>query len=189
MATVGHRNELLEPSLGELRAVHAGSRELVRETPTMTLRSLSREIGGEIVLKAENLQRTGSFQLRGALAKLRTIDRDSCRGVVAGSAGNHAQSLAYAARSAGLACRVYMPAAASIPKVDAVEAFGGEVVREGGAVEDCLGSAREAAAEEGWRAASRSRSSCTRPRLRSSACRRAAARRWWTRSARARRSN
>ncbi|MCL4287381.1 MAG: pyridoxal-phosphate dependent enzyme, partial [Thermoleophilia bacterium] len=63
----------------------------------MTSRSLSREIGGEIVLKAENLQRTGSFKLRGALAKLRGVDPAACAGVVTGSAGNHAQSLAYAA--------------------------------------------------------------------------------------------
>ena len=138
-----------EPSLEELREAHAASRALVRETPTMTLRSLSREIGGEIVLKAENLQRTGSFKLRGALAKLRGVDPAGCKGVVAGSAGNHAQSLAYAARAAELPCRVYMPTAAAISKVDAVEAFGGEVVRGGVSVDECVGLAREAAAAEG----------------------------------------
>ncbi len=138
-----------DPTLEELRAVHAASGELVRETPTMTLRSLSRELGGEIVLKAENLQRTGSFKLRGALAKLRGLDPGSCAGVVAGSAGNHAQSLAYAARSAGLPCRVYMPAAAAVGKAEAVEAFGGEVVRGGASVDECIAWAREAAAEEG----------------------------------------
>ena len=115
----------------------------------MTLRSLSREIGGEIVLKAENLQRTGSFKLRGALAKLRGVEPAKCKGVVAGSAGNHAQSLAYAARSAGLPCRVYMPAAAAISKVDAVEAFGGEVVQGGGSVDECVGLAKDAAEAEG----------------------------------------
>ena len=118
-----------EPDLAALRAVHAASRPLVRETPTMTSRSLSREVGGEIVLKAENLQRTGSFKLRGALAKLHGVDPAECRGVVTGSAGNHAQSLAYAARSVGLPCRVFMPTTASIGKVHAVEAFAGEVVR------------------------------------------------------------
>jgi threonine dehydratase len=138
-----------DPSLEELRAVHAASLGLVRETPTMTLRSLSRELGGEVVLKAENLQRTGSFKLRGSLAKLRSIDRASCTGVVTGSAGNHAQSLAYAARSMDIPCRVYMPTAAAVGKVDAVEAFGGEVVRGGAAVDDCIALAREAAAEEG----------------------------------------
>ncbi len=138
----------LEPSIDDLRAVHAASRPLVRETPTMTSRSLSREIGGEIVLKAENLQRTGSFKLRGALAKLRSVETGEVRGVVTGSAGNHAQSLAYAARSVGLPCRVYMPTTASIGKVQAVEAFGGEVVRGGGSVDECIGLARDAAEAE-----------------------------------------
>ena len=138
-----------DPGIEDLRAIHAASLGLVRETPTMTLRSLSRETGGEIVLKAENLQRTGSFKLRGSLAKLRAIDPESCAGVVTGSAGNHAQSLAYAARGVGVPCRVYMPAAAAVGKVDAVEAFGGEVVRGGGSVDECIATAREAAEAEG----------------------------------------
>ena len=68
----------VEPAIEELREIHTASLGLVRETPTMTLRSLSRETGGEIVLKAENLQRTGSFKLRGSLAKLRAIDPERC---------------------------------------------------------------------------------------------------------------
>jgi threonine dehydratase len=140
---------LANPSLDALRAVHDASRDLVRETPTMTSRSLSRDVGGEIVLKAENLQRTGSFKIRGALAKLRSIDVGSCAGVVTGSAGNHAQSLAYAARSLGARCRVYMPQAAAIGKVEAVRAFGGEVVRGGEAVDSCVNLARDVALEEG----------------------------------------
>ncbi|GIK78463.1 MAG: threonine ammonia-lyase [Actinomycetes bacterium] len=139
----------VELDLDGLRAVHAASRELVRETPAMTSRSLSREIGGEIVLKAENLQRTGSFKLRGALAKLRGVDPTACAGVVTGSAGNHAQSLAYAARARGVRCRVYMPEAAAIGKVEAVRAFGGEVVLGGASVDDCVAAARQAAASEG----------------------------------------
>jgi len=142
-------DSLTNPSLAELRAVHAASAELVRATPTMTSRSLSREIGGEIVVKAENLQRTGSFKIRGALAKLRTIDPASCAGVVTGSAGNHAQSLAYAASSLGVPCRVYMPEAAPIGKVAAVRAFGGDVVRGGNSVDACVALARAAAADEG----------------------------------------
>ena len=140
---------LANPSLEALRAVHDASSDLVRETPTMTSRSLSRDVGGEIVLKAENLQRTGSFKIRGALAKLRSIDVGSCAGVVTGSAGNHAQSLAYAARSLGIPCRVYMPQAAAIGKVEAVRAFGGEVVRGGEAVDSCVNLARDVALEEG----------------------------------------
>lgn len=140
---------LADPSLEALRAVHAASHELVRETPTVSSHSLSTEVGGAIVLKAENLQRTGSFKIRGALAKLRSLDPATCRGVVTGSAGNHAQSLAYAARSLAIPCRVYMPEAAAIGKVEAVRAFGGEVMRGGDSVDSCVALAREAAAAEG----------------------------------------
>ena len=145
----GLPESLEHPDLDRLRGVHAAARELVRVTPTMTSRSLSRDVGGEIVLKAENLQRTGSFKLRGALAKLGAIATRDCAGVVTGSAGNHAQSLAYAARSKGLPCRVYMPQAAAIGKVEAVRAFAGEVVRGGESVDVCVALARAAAAEEG----------------------------------------
>lgn len=142
-------DSLANPSLEALRAVHDRSRGLVRETPTVSSRSLSAEVGGAIVLKAENLQRTGSFKLRGALAKLHALASGSAAGVVTGSAGNHAQSLAYAARSLGIPCRVYMPEAAAIGKVEAVRAFGGEVVRGGESVDACVALARDAAAAEG----------------------------------------
>src|SRR5919112_4428162 len=93
--------------LEAVRDARERTRDLVRHTPVLTSRSLSDECGGTVLLKAENLQRTGSFKLRGALAK---VDRIAAGpGVVAGSAGNHAQSLAYAARARGLAREVFMP--------------------------------------------------------------------------------
>jgi threonine dehydratase len=128
-----------------LRA-HEASSEIVRHTPVLTSAALSERCGGRIALKAECLQRTGSFKLRGALEKLRHLDQAS-RGVVAGSAGNHGQSLAYAARARGIPCEVYMPLDAPVSKSTAVSAFGGKVHREGRSVEDCLQSARERAAE------------------------------------------
>ena len=100
--------------------VHA----LARRTPVLTSRSLSEQCGGRILMKAENLQRTGSFKLRGALTKLSTLERP--RAVVAGSAGNHAQSLAYAARSHSIPCEVFMPREASVSKVAAVQKYGGD---------------------------------------------------------------
>ena len=72
---------------------------LARHTPLLSSRSLSEHAGGHVVLKAENLQRTGSFKLRGATHKISRLDAPA--GVVAGSAGNHGQSLAYAARARG----------------------------------------------------------------------------------------
>ena len=110
-------------SLDELRRIHAGAQGIVRRTPVFSLRSLSDRCGGDIAVKAESLQRTGSFKLRGALSKVATLD-DGTPGVVAGSAGNHAQALAYAARARGIPCLVHMPAAAAISKVAAVEAYG-----------------------------------------------------------------
>ena len=121
--------------------------DLVRTTPVLTSRSLGEACGGRILLKAENLQRTGSFKLRGALAKLATLE--DAPGVVAGSAGNHAQSLAYAARARGLACEVFMPEEASVSKVAAVRGFGGDVRLGGDSVDHCVECARERAEETG----------------------------------------
>jgi threonine dehydratase len=125
--------------------------DLVRRTPVLTSRSLSDDCGGTVLLKAENLQRTGSFKLRGALAKVDAIAARGAgdAGVVAGSAGNHAQSLAYAARARGLACEVFMPAEASLAKVAAVRGFGGTVRLGGESVDECVGRARERAEATG----------------------------------------
>ena len=138
-----------QPDLGELRSVHAASAETVKETPVFSLGELSRRCGGRVVVKAENMQRTGSFKLRGSLAKLAAPGAAGCPGVVAGSAGNHGQALAYAARARGIPCTVFMPRDAAISKVNAVTAFGAEVVLEGGAIDECLEAARRLAAEDG----------------------------------------
>jgi threonine dehydratase len=120
---------------------------LARHTPVLSSRSLSERCGGRVLLKAENLQRTGSFKLRGAVHKISRLDDAS--GVVAGSAGNHGQSLAYAARAQGIACEVFMPREAPVAKVAAVEAFGGTVHLEGDSVDACVAAARERAQESG----------------------------------------
>ena len=89
--------------------------------------TLSERIGATVAFKAENLQRTGSFKLRGALAKLTALGDACARGVVTGSAGNHAQAVAYAARERGLRCEVFMPDTAPIAKVEAASALGAVV--------------------------------------------------------------
>lgn len=131
-----------------LRDVHADLADLVRRTPTLTSASMSARCGGTVAFKAECLQRTGSFKLRGALAKLRALG-GATEGVVAASAGNHGQSLAYAARRHGVRCEVYMPRGAPISKVEAVRAFGATVHEEGASVEECLGLAQGRARESG----------------------------------------
>src|SRR5918996_676693 len=83
--------------LDAVRDARERTRDLVRHTPVLTSRSLSDECGGTVLLKAENLQRTGSFKLRGALSKLANLE--GADAVVAGSAGNHAQSLAHASET------------------------------------------------------------------------------------------
>jgi threonine dehydratase len=135
-------------SLEGLRRVHAAAAEIVRHTPVFSLTSMTERCGGQIAIKAESLQRTGSFKLRGALAKLATLNENT-GGVVAGSAGNHAQALAYAARAHGISCKVHMPAAAAISKVAAVHAFGATVEQAGESVDECVERARADADERG----------------------------------------
>jgi threonine dehydratase len=132
---------------GEPRAVAEVVHSLARHTPLLSSRSLSERAGGHVVLKAENLQRTGSFKLRGATNKISRIDAPA--GVVAGSAGNHGQSLAYAARAKGIPCEVFMPREAPVAKVAAVQAFGGTVELGGDTVDDCVAAALERSAQTG----------------------------------------
>lgn len=130
------------------RAVRAGA-GVVRETPIITTGTLSQRAGARVVLKAENLQGTGSFKLRGAMAKIAALGADTARGVVCGSAGNHAQAVAYAARSRGVPCEVFMPEGAPIAKADAVQALGATLHLGGRSVDDAVAAARERATEAG----------------------------------------
>jgi threonine dehydratase len=132
---------------GDAQAARAVVSPIARHTPLLSSRSLSDGCGGHVVLKAENLQRTGSFKLRGAVHKISRLERPT--GVVAGSAGNHGQSLAYAAREQGIPCEVFMPSEAAVAKVAAVQAFGGIVHLGGESVDACVAAALERAAETG----------------------------------------
>jgi threonine dehydratase len=114
----------------------------------LSSRTLSERAGATVALKAENLQRTGSFKLRGALAKIAALGDGCAAGVVTGSAGNHAQAVAYAARVRGVHCEVFMPQAATIAKVEAATALGATVHLLGTTVDESLEAAR-ARAEEG----------------------------------------
>jgi threonine dehydratase len=130
------------------RAWRAGEGLVVR-TPVLSSRTLGRRGGCTVVLKAENLQRTGSFKLRGAIAKVVALREAAAAGVVAGSAGNHAQALAMAASSRGIPCEVFMPADAPIAKAEAAAELGARVRLGGASVDDCLAAARERAEETG----------------------------------------
>jgi threonine dehydratase len=104
-------------------------------------RTLSERAGFTVDLKAENLQRTGSFKLRGAVAKIASLGEGCAHGVVAGSAGNHAQAVAYAARQMGVPCEVFMPEGATIAKVEAARSLGATVRLEGITVDESLAAA------------------------------------------------
>jgi threonine dehydratase len=136
-------------SVADIRAAIAAGAGVIRETPVLSSRTLAERAGVPVALKAENLQRTGSFKLRGALAKIAALG-DGCQaGVVTGSAGNHAQAVAYAARTRGVRCEVFMPHAASIGKLEGATALGAEVHLVGDTVDDALAAARERAQSGG----------------------------------------
>src|SRR4051812_47801256 len=98
----------------------------VRETPTLTAGELSRRVGAPVFLKAENLQVTGSFKARGATNVIRGLSPEALRaGVVAASAGNHAQAVAWAATDAGARALLVMPEGAPVSKVSAARPYGG----------------------------------------------------------------
>ncbi|MGZ4183748.1 MAG: threonine ammonia-lyase, partial [Solirubrobacteraceae bacterium] len=131
------------------RAAQAGA-GIVRHTPVVSSYTLSERIGATVAFKAENLQRTGSFKLRGALSKLAALGDACARGVVTGSAGNHAQAVAYAARERGLRCEVFMPDTAPIAKVEAASALGAVVHLGGASVDETFAFAHERAEQEGF---------------------------------------
>ncbi len=125
-------------------------RPVIRQTPLLESSALSTLVGGPVFLKCENLQRGGSFKVRGAYLRIaRLTEAERARGVVAASAGNHAQGVALAAASLGARATVVMPAAAPLPKVAATRSYGAEVILHGAAVEDALAMAREVAQETG----------------------------------------
>lgn len=136
--------------LERIRRAAVADDDVVRETPILSSRTISERVGATVALKAENLQRTGSFKLRGALAKLSALDaRQVAAGVVAGSAGNHGQAVAYAARARGIACEVFMPVGAPNQKVEACAEFGATVRLVGDTVDETLAAARERAGAAG----------------------------------------
>ncbi|HYZ28039.1 MAG TPA: threonine ammonia-lyase [Thermoleophilaceae bacterium] len=115
---------------------------VARETPVLPAKRLGRQLGGEIWLKLENLQVTGSFKVRGAINRLSALTEDECAaGVIAASAGNHAQAVAWAARKLGTSATLFMPAEAPLAKVAAVREYGGEVRLVDGLLEEAFAEA------------------------------------------------
>jgi len=130
------------PGLPEIERARERLDGVARVTPVFPSETLSRLAGRPVRLKAENLQRTGSFKIRGAYVKLSSLEPEHREaGVVAASAGNHGQAVAWAARELGAQARVFMPQDSPMAKVDATRNYGAEVELTGPAFEETLATA------------------------------------------------
>jgi threonine dehydratase len=139
------------PTLADIEAAR-GRLEAsgVRSTPVYESETFTKRTGREVLLKAENLQRTGAFKVRGAVNRVATLSEDERRaGVVAASAGNHGQAVAWAAREVGVEATIFMPDETPMAKVDATRNYGGRVELTGAAFEDSLAASREFAEQNG----------------------------------------
>ncbi len=141
---------LVGPSLAEVESARASLEGVALMTPMETSSYLSELLGAPVHLKCENLQRTGSYKIRGAYHRIsRLSDDEKARGVVAASAGNHAQGVAFAARELGIAATIFMPLGVALPKLQATRSYGAEVVLRGHTVAEPLKAAQEFAERTG----------------------------------------
>lgn len=130
------------PTLVEFRQARDRVSGVIHATPMEDSASLSEVLGSTVYLKCENLQRTGSYKIRGAYNRLsRLTDAEKARGVVAASAGNHAQGVAFAARELGIHATIYMPVGVALPKLQATKHYGADVMLEGDTVAGSLDAA------------------------------------------------
>jgi threonine dehydratase len=128
--------------IAEIRAARALLDGVITHTPVAGSRALSARCGGPVYFKCENLQRTGSFKIRGAYTRIHRLDAaERARGVVAASAGNHAQGVALAARMLGTAATVFMPERAALPKLAATRGYGADVHLAGETIDGSLAEA------------------------------------------------
>ena len=138
------------PTLADIQEARERIRGIAEVTPIYLSETFSGRAGREVQLKAENLQRTGAFKIRGAVNKLATLSpAERAAGVVAASAGNHGQAVAWAARQLGVSARIYVPLDAPMAKVDACRNYGADTELAGADFEDALESARADVEETG----------------------------------------
>ena len=138
------------PALSEFESALANVRQVAIETPVLHSHYLSKLVGQDVWLKCENLQRTGAYKVRGAFNRMSKLTKDEKKkGVIAASAGNHAQGVALAAKKLGIKATVYMPFGASLPKVAATRNYGAKVVLFGATFAEALKAAQEQAKQTG----------------------------------------
>jgi threonine dehydratase len=137
-------------TLADVEAARELLRGVIRETPARLAGALSDLAGGPVYVKCENLQRAGSFKIRGAYTRISRLDAEErARGVVAASAGNHAQGVALAAKMLGIKATVFMPEGAALPKERATRGYGADVRFSGHSIDQALVEAKAFAAETG----------------------------------------
>jgi threonine dehydratase len=140
---------VVTPTLEDFEVAEANVSVIIKQTPLLQSSYLSELTGGEVYLKAENLQRTGAYKVRGAYNRMSKLSaQERKRGVVAASAGNHAQGVALAASKLGIKATIFMPVGASLPKVQATRGYGAEVVLTGATFAECLKAAQEFSAKK-----------------------------------------
>lgn len=124
---------------------------IIRRTEMLRSDQLGESFGAEIFIKLENTQHTGSFKLRGAYNKIASLSKEEkARGVVASSAGNHAQGVAFSAKKAGVKCTIVMPLNAPLVKVEATKSYGAEVILHGDIYDDAFEKAKELERDKGY---------------------------------------
>ena len=134
----------MAPTVADIRAARERIDGIASVTPVFSSETFTRRTGRRVLLKAENLQRTGAFKIRGAVNKISTLsDSERAAGVVAASAGNHGQAVAWAARELGAPATIFVPEDAPMTKVDAARHYGAEVRFVGSQIEESLTAARE----------------------------------------------
>ena len=150
IATDHTRTPFAGPSLDEFEAARAIVAAVTQPTPLESSRYLAELLGSPVLLKCENLQRTGSYKIRGAYNRMSKLTAEErAAGVVAASAGNHAQGVAFAARELGIHATIFMPVGVAIPKFQATRAYGADVVLSGSYFDETLRAAADFAAETG----------------------------------------
>lgn len=138
------------PALAQFEAAREVVARVIQHTPVEPSRFLTNVLGSEVLLKCENLQRTGSYKLRGAYFRMSNLTAEErAKGVIAASAGNHAQGVALAARELGIHATIFMPLGVALPKLEATREYGAEVVLEGNIFNESLKAALARAEETG----------------------------------------
>ena len=136
--------------LNQIISAREKMKGIIHETPLDFSQTFSDMSNNQVYLKLENLQKTGSFKVRGSINKLTSLSKEELsKGVIAASAGNHAQGVAYSSKRLNVPCTIVMPKGAPLSKIQATKSYGAEIVLEGDVFDDALSHAMELSEKQG----------------------------------------